>query len=152
MSELTLSREAKNALHTMIHNTAGIEPKDIAQVLGVSHKTVLNYANPNMDQHLPTVKAIESMMARGVNGVDIVKALVRGGFPDVAESMFNMLKQRVSGDYLHPAAIIDENWHVISFVNALNDYHGPGTGYQISEERWEAIKNIPNAIGPDDFN
>lgn len=62
MSELTLSREAKNALHTMIHNTAGIEPKDIAQVLGVSHKTVLNYANTNMDQHLPTVKAIESMM------------------------------------------------------------------------------------------
>jgi propanediol dehydratase large subunit len=98
------------------------------------------------------LKAIESMMARGVNGVDIVKALVRGGFPDVAESMFNMLKQRVSGDYLHPAAIIDENWHVISFVNALNDYHGPGTGYQISEERWEEIKNIPNAIGPDDFN
>ena len=49
MSELTLSREAKNALHTMIHNTAGIEPKDIAQVLGVSHKTVLNYANTNMD-------------------------------------------------------------------------------------------------------
>ncbi len=98
------------------------------------------------------LKAIESMMARGVNGVDVVKALVRGGFQDVAESMFNMLKQRVSGDYLHPAAIIDENWHVISFVNALNDYHGPGTGYQISEERWEEIKNIPNAIGPDDFN
>ncbi len=49
MSELTLSREEKNALHTMIHNTAGIEPKDIAQVLGVSHKTVLNYANTNMD-------------------------------------------------------------------------------------------------------
>lgn len=62
MSEITLSREAKNAIHAIIHNTKGIEPKDIAQVLGVSHKTVLNYANTNMDQHLPTVKAIESMM------------------------------------------------------------------------------------------
>ena len=62
MSELTLSREAKNALHTIIHNTPGIEPKDIAQVLGVSHKTVLNYANPNMETHLPSLKAFEAML------------------------------------------------------------------------------------------
>lgn len=98
------------------------------------------------------LKAVEAMMARGVTGVDVVTALIKGGFPDVAESMFNMLKQRVSGDYLHPAAIIDKDWHVLSFVNELNDYHGPGTGYQMSPERWEEIKDIPNAVGPDDFN
>jgi len=63
MSELTLSREAKIALNAMINQSRGIEPKEIALVLGVSHKTVLNYANPNMDQHLPSLKAVEAIMA-----------------------------------------------------------------------------------------
>ena len=97
------------------------------------------------------LKAIEEMMARRVTGVDFVKGLAKAGFPDVAENVFNMLKQRVAGDYLHTAAIIDSNWHVISAVNEPNDYHGPMTGYQISDERWEQIKNIPNAIRPEDI-
>ena len=73
----------------------------------------------------------------------------RKGFEDVAQSVLNMLKQRVAGDYLHTSAIIDRNGYVISAVNDVNDYHGPSTGYQISKERWEEIKNIPNAISPD---
>ncbi|WP_336916543.1 phage regulatory CII family protein [Acinetobacter modestus] len=62
MSEITLSKEAKIALNAMINQSGDIEPKEIAQVLGVSHKTVLNYANPNMDQHLPSLKAVEAIM------------------------------------------------------------------------------------------
>ena len=61
-SHMEFSKEAQSAMYKMIHQTPGIDPKQIADVLGDSHKTVLNYANPNMDQHLPTVKAIESMM------------------------------------------------------------------------------------------
>ncbi len=97
------------------------------------------------------LKAIEDLMARKITGVDFVKALARAGFDDVAESVFKMLKQRVAGDYLHTAAILDENFHVISAVNYPNDYHGPMTGYQMSEERWNQIKNIPAAVKPDDF-
>ena len=59
---MEFSKEAQSAMYKMVHQTPGIDPKQIADVLGDSHKTVLNYANPNMDQHLPTVKAIESMM------------------------------------------------------------------------------------------
>jgi propanediol dehydratase large subunit len=40
---------------------------------------------------------------------------------------------------------------VLSAVNMPNKYNGPMTGYQISEERWEQIKNIPNAISPEDI-
>lgn len=113
------------------------------------------YANGSKDMPdrnvVEDLKAIEDMMARKVTGVDIVRALHRGGYEDVANSVFNMLKQRVAGDYLHTAAILDSDFHVISAVNNRNDYHGPQTGYQISDERWEQIKNIRNAVSPQDF-
>lgn len=96
------------------------------------------YANGSKDMPDRNVnedlKAIEEMMARKVTGIDFVKALEKAGFPDVAEGVFGMLKQRVAGDYLHTSAILDENFHVISAVNEPNDYHGPMTGYQISDE------------------
>lgn len=59
---MDISKDTKNALHKMIHHSDGVTPKDVADVLGVSHKTVLNYANPNMDQHLPSLKAFESAL------------------------------------------------------------------------------------------
>jgi propanediol dehydratase large subunit len=97
------------------------------------------------------LKAAEEMMNKGVTGLDIVKALSKNGFDEVAENVLNMLKQRVSGDYLHTSAIIDEDFNVISAVNDCNDYLGVGTGYRISEERWNQIKDIPSAIKPEDI-
>lgn len=96
-------------------------------------------------------KAAQEMMARGVTGLDVAKALAKRGFPDVANNVFNILKQRVSGDYLHTSAILDEKFNVLSAVNDLNDYMGPGTGYRISPERWAEIANIRQALGPDDL-
>lgn len=113
------------------------------------------YANGSNDMPERNVnedlKAIEDMMARKVTGVDFVKALDRAGFPDVAHNIYNMLRQKVAGDYLHTASIFDEQFHVLSAVNVPNEYHGPMTGYQISEERWNQLKNIPNAIRPEDI-
>lgn len=113
------------------------------------------YANGSKDMPDRNVnedlKAIEDMMARKVTGVDFVRALDKSGFPDVAQNVYNMLRQKVAGDYLHTASIFGDNFHVLSAVNAPNDYHGPMTGYQISDERWNEIKNIPNAINPEDI-
>ncbi len=95
------------------------------------------------------LKAAEDLMNRGLTGVDIVRALIRGGFEDVAESVYNMLIQRVAGDYLHTSAILDEDFHVISSVNYPNTYAGPLTGYQISDERWARLSNIRQAISPE---
>lgn len=97
------------------------------------------------------LKAAQEMMERNITGIDVVKALYKGGFEDVAENLLGMMKMRVSGDHLHTSAIIDENFHVISAVNDCNDYKGPGTGYQISEDRWNQIKDIPTAIDATDF-
>lgn len=96
------------------------------------------------------LRAADEMMKRGVTGLDVVKALYKAGFEDVAQAILNMLKQRISGDYLHTSAIIDEEGNVISAVNDVNDYQGPGTGYRLSGERWNEIKDIPWAIRPED--
>jgi propanediol dehydratase large subunit/glycerol dehydratase large subunit len=94
------------------------------------------------------IKAISEMMGRGTTGIDIVKALAKNGFSDVAAAVLGMLKQRISGDYLHTSAILTKDFKCISAVNDVNDYAGPGTGYRISKDRWEIIKDIPNAIDP----
>jgi len=104
------------------------------------------------DRNMPEdLRAIDEMMARGTTGLDIVKALSKHGFTDIAECVLNMLKQKVSGDYLQTSAIINEDFEVISAVNQPNDYQGPGTGYRLEGERWELLKNIPQAISPEDI-
>lgn len=97
------------------------------------------------------LKAAEDMMARGTTGIDIIKALYRAGFEDVADSVFKLTKQKVAGDYLHTAAILDKDFKVESAVNCPNTYAGPKTGYQLEGERWEEIKNISNAVSPEDY-
>ena len=94
---------------------------------------------------------VEHPVTEMVTGLDIVKALSKHGFSDVAECVLGMLKQKVSGDYLQTSAIIDENFEVISAVNQPNDYQGPGTGYRLEGARWELLKNIPQAISPEDI-
>jgi len=98
------------------------------------------------------LKAAQELMSRGITGIDIVKALAKNGFSDLAENVLNLLKQRISGDYLHTSAILDKDFNVISAVNSSNDYRGPGTGYRISDERWEEIKNISQAIKASDYD
>ena len=103
------------------------------------------------DRNVPEdLRAIDEFMQRGGNGLDIVRALAKHGFRDVAESVLSMLKQKISGDYLHTSAIFDDNFEVLSAVNDPNDYQGPGTGYRLEGERWELLKDIPQAISPED--
>lgn len=104
------------------------------------------------DRNVPEdLRAIDGMMKRGVTGLDVVGALAKNGFGDVAESVLNMLKGKVSGDYLHTSAIFTEGFEVLSAVNDPNDYTGPGTGYRLEGERWNQLKDIPFAISPEDI-
>ncbi|MDI9377184.1 propanediol/glycerol family dehydratase large subunit [Acetomicrobium sp.] len=96
------------------------------------------------------LRAAERLLSEGINGIDIVKILAQRGFRDIAEAIVMMMRQRVSGDYLQTSAWIDRDGTVYSAVNDPNDYQGPGTGYKISEERWQEIKEIPWAIRPED--
>jgi glycerol dehydratase large subunit len=95
--------------------------------------------------------AAEDVLKRGITGVDIVKALAESGYEDIAESVLNMLKQRVVGDYMQTSAILDRDFKVLSGVNTPNDYMEPGTGYRVEGKRWEEIKKIPHIINPQDI-
>jgi len=95
------------------------------------------------------LKAAQELLSREVTGLDIVKALYKGGFKEVAERVLKLLKQRIVGDYLHASSIFDKDFNVVSGVNDRNDYMGPGTGYRVEGERWEEIKNITHALDPD---
>lgn len=92
------------------------------------------------------LKSATDMMEKGITGIDVVKAIKESGYDDVAHSLLSLMKLRVSGDHLHTSAILDKDFNVISAVNDKNNYSGPGTGYQMSDERWEEIKNINNAV------
>lgn len=96
------------------------------------------------------LRAVDEMMKREITGIDVVRALAKHGFTDVAQSVLNMLKGKVSGDYLQTSAIFDENFNVVAAINDLNDYMGPGTGYRLEGERWELLKDIRAAISPED--
>ena len=92
--------------------------------------------------------AADDFLARGVSGLDVALALERRGFGDVAEAIVSMQRQRISGDYLQTAAVIDADGHVHSAVNDPNDYTGPGTGYRLDGERWRLLQSLPNVVDP----
>ena len=92
------------------------------------------------------VLAGDRVLAEGISGLEIARALELRGFPDVAEAVFDMQRQRVAADYLQTSAIIDADGRVVSAVNDPNRYTGPGTGYRLEGERWERLRRLPYAI------
>lgn len=88
------------------------------------------------------LKAAKSVLDRGITGLDVVAALERSGFGDVAARFLEVLRQRVSGDLLHTSAILTPELTTLSAVNDPNDYAGPGTGYRPTGERWEEMKRL----------
>jgi propanediol dehydratase large subunit len=143
-----------------IRNKAARALQGVFEELGLPRITdeeieAVTYAHGSKDclprDKVADTKAAQEMMARGVTGLDVAKALARRGFADVATNVLNILKQRVSGDYLHTSAILDTNFNVLSAVNDPNDYMGPCTGYRISPERWKEICNIRQALRPEDI-
>ena len=89
------------------------------------------------------VEAADAALARGVSGLDVALALDRRGLGDVAEAVVGMQRQRVSGDYLQTASVIDAAGLVHSAVSDPNLYSGPGTGYRLEGERWELLRALP---------
>lgn len=127
----------------------GLSPVTDAQVEAV---TYAHGSKDTLDRDVTAdLMAAEDVLKLGITGIDVVKALAETGFVDVAESVLSMLKQRVVGDYMQTAAILDKDFHVLSGINTPNDYMGPGTGYRVQGERWEEIKKIPHIINPQDI-
>ena len=145
---IRVRRKAGKAVQAVFRQL-GLSPISDEQVEAV---TYAHGSKDTLDRDVTAdLMAAEDVLKRGITGVDVVKALAESGYEDVAMDVLNMLKQRVIGDYMQTAAILDREFHVLSGVNTPNDYMGPGTGYRVEGERWEEIKKIPHIINPQDI-
>ena len=145
---IRVRRKAGKAVQAVFRQL-GLSPSSDEQVEAVTYAHGSKVTLPR--DVTADLMAAEDVLKRGITGVDIVKALAETGYEDLAESVLNMLKQRVVGDYMQTSAILDRDFHVLSGVNTPNDYMGPGTGYRVEGERWEEIKRIPHIINPQDI-
>ncbi|PWM98388.1 MAG: propanediol dehydratase [Massilioclostridium sp.] len=140
-----------------VRNTAAKAVQAVFKQLGIAEVTdeqveAVTYAHGSKDtldrDVAADLVAADDVLKRGITGIDVVRALADSGFSELADSVLNMLKARVTGDYMQTAAILDTNFNAVSGVNTPNDYMGPGTGYRVEGERWEEIKRIPHIIDP----
>ncbi len=90
-------------------------------------------------------KISEAIERRGITVVDVITALAKRGFREEAGHLLNLVRLRVSGDYLQTSALVREG-KILSAVNDPNDYQGPGSGYRLSEARRQEINAIRDAL------
>ena len=100
---------------------------------------------------VPDLEAADQFLASDIDFVEVMRALQRSGFSDVADNILEMGRQRIAADYLQPAAIFDADFKVESAINQPNNYTGPGSGYRLQGQRWEEIQAIPQAKSPAGF-
>jgi propanediol dehydratase large subunit len=87
----------------------------------------------------------EEIKARGITVIDVIKALAKRGFREEAENLLNVVKLRISGDYLQTSAMVREG-RVVSAINDPNDYQGPGSGYRLTAERRREVIGIRDVL------
>jgi propanediol dehydratase large subunit len=87
----------------------------------------------------------DAIKARGITVVDVILALEKRGFGPEAQNLLNLVKLRVSGDYLQTSAVVRDG-KVLSAVNDPNDYTGPGTGYRLGDKRRDEIMHIRDVL------
>lgn len=143
---LELRRRAIDAL-TAVYAELELGAPTAAMKLSVAVASGSN----DTDSYTPRDVALISdrIKARGITVLDVIKALARRGFREEAQNLLNVVRLRVSGDYLQTAAVVRDG-HVISAVNDPNDYAGPGTGYRLNDARRKELGAIRNVLTRDE--
>lgn len=127
---------------------AVLEELDLAQPTAAMKRSVVAASGSDETRsYLPRDVAIisERIQERGITVVDVIKALARRGFAEEAQNLLNLVRLRVSGDYLQTSAVVRDG-RVLSAVNDPNDYLGPGTGYRVGEARRQEIDAIRDVL------
>lgn len=145
---LEVRRGAARALQTVY---AGLGFPAIADA-EVEAATAAHGSDDMPDRDLVADLAAADRFLAGDEGMlKVVEILARGGFDRTAANILEMGRQRVTGDYLQPAAIFDRGFRVLSAINDPNDYTGPGSGYRPQGERWREMSAIRQARSPRDL-
>ena len=87
----------------------------------------------------------DAIKDREITVIEVIKALARRGFAAEAQNLLNVVKLRVSGDYLQTSAMVRQG-RVISAINDPNEYQGPGSGYRMTENRRQEINDIRDVL------
>ena len=87
----------------------------------------------------------DAIKDREITVIEVIKALARRGFEAEAQNLLNVVKLRVSGDYLQTSAMVRQG-RVISAINDPNEYQGPGSGYRMTENRRQEINDIRDVL------
>lgn len=139
---LALRRRAVDAL------SAVLDDLNLSQPTEAMKTSVVTASGSNETaSYLPRDVSLisEEIKARGINVLDVIRALAWRGYREEAENLLNVVRLRVSGDYLQTSAVIRRG-HVLSAVNDPNDYAGPGTGYRLSAERRHELAAIRDVL------
>jgi propanediol dehydratase large subunit len=102
---------------------------------------------PDRDK-VADMEAAAKLLDGPLTVVDVIAALAKAKFSDIAANVLELQRQRVIGDYLQPSGIFDENFKVVSALTDPNDYRGPGTGYRVDGQRWAQLQDLPQAWDP----
>ena len=128
--------------------SAVLEELDLGQPTAEMKSSVVAASGSDETRsYLPrdVVPISESIKERAITVVDVIKALAARGFTEEAENLLNLLRLRVSGDYLQTSAVVRDG-RILSAINDPNNYLGPGTGYRVSEARREQIVAIRDVL------
>lgn len=139
---LDLRRRAVDALSAVFSELDLGEP-----TAAMKQSVVVASGSNDTASYLPRDTALVSdrIKERGICVLDVIRALAARGFRAEAQNLLDVVRLRVSGDYLQTAAVVRDG-HVISAVNDPNDYSGPGSGYRLSESRRQEIGAIRNVL------
>ncbi|MFV0476016.1 MAG: propanediol/glycerol family dehydratase large subunit [Pikeienuella sp.] len=89
------------------------------------------------------IAAAQDFLEGPLTALDVARALDEAGFEAIAANVLAMQQVRVIGDYLQPAAVLDDGFRARSAFSDRNDYLGPGTGYRVEGETWARLSAIP---------
>lgn len=129
--------------------SAVLEELDLAQPTAAMKTSVIGASGSRETDSFTsgaTTRISAEIERRGLTVIDVIRALAKRGFHDEAQNLLNLVKLRVSGDYLQTSAIVRDG-RVVSAVNDPNDYAGPGTGYRLTEARRDQIAGIRDTLG-----
>lgn len=145
---LAIRRQGASAIQT-IYAELGFPPITDAEV----EAATIGHSSDDMPERdiIADLAAADRFLAGDQNMLTVVNALQKRGFTQTAQNILEMGRQRVAGDYLQPSAIFTNGFHVLSGINDVNDYTGPGTGYRLENGRWDEVQRIPQAKSPRDF-
>ncbi len=117
----------------------------------VSDQEVEAAATAYCSDDMPDRDLVEDIAAAGafldgpLTALDVISALDRRGFEDIAANILGMQRVRVSGDYLQPAAVLNRHFEAQSAFTDRNQYQGPGTGFRLKGAALAKLSAIPQA-------